>query len=99
MDTFVRLFVNHRPVYGIGSKNIEDAFKALTEAADEEEDGGSSQITRGKFTFFLIFIFIFMINRCTGKNSSDQRRKNDRRRNEKMLPIFGWQDNCQGSYA
>ena len=52
MDTFVRLFVNHRPVYGIGSKNIEDAFKALTEAADEEDDGGSSQITRGKFTFY-----------------------------------------------
>jgi hypothetical protein len=29
MDTFIRLFVNHRPVYGIGKNNIEDAFKAL----------------------------------------------------------------------
>jgi tartrate dehydratase beta subunit/fumarate hydratase class I family protein len=30
METFIRLFVNHRPVYGIGKNNIEDAFKALT---------------------------------------------------------------------
>lgn len=29
MDTFIRLFANHRPVYGIGKNNIEDAFKAL----------------------------------------------------------------------
>ena len=29
MKTFIRLFVNHRPVYGIGQNNIEDAFKAL----------------------------------------------------------------------
>jgi Ca2+-binding EF-hand superfamily protein len=29
MDTFIKLFVNHRPVYGIGKNNIEDAFKAL----------------------------------------------------------------------
>ena len=29
MPTFIRLFVNHRPVYGIGKNDIEDAFKAL----------------------------------------------------------------------
>ena len=29
METFIRLFVNHRPVYGIGNNDIEDAFKAL----------------------------------------------------------------------
>jgi hypothetical protein len=29
MDTFIRLFVNHRPVYGIGKGNIDEAFKAL----------------------------------------------------------------------
>jgi hypothetical protein len=28
METFIRLFVNHRPVYGIGNNDIEDAFKA-----------------------------------------------------------------------
>ncbi len=27
--TFVKLFVNHRPVYGIGKNNIDEAFKAL----------------------------------------------------------------------
>lgn len=42
MDTFIRLFVNHRPVYGIGKNNIEDAFKALS------SDQGSIQLTRGK---------------------------------------------------
>lgn len=29
LDTFVRLFVNHRPVYGIGKPHIEKAFEAL----------------------------------------------------------------------
>lgn len=29
LDTFIRLFVNHRPVYGIGKNNIEDAFGAI----------------------------------------------------------------------
>lgn len=40
MDTFIRLFVNHRPVYGIGKNNIEDAFKALA------TDSGSIQLSR-----------------------------------------------------
>uniref|UniRef100_A0A7S3CT12 Cilia- and flagella-associated protein 251 n=1 Tax=Strombidium rassoulzadegani TaxID=1082188 RepID=A0A7S3CT12_9SPIT len=40
MNTFIRLFVNHRPVYGIGKNNIEDAFKALA------GDGSSIQLTR-----------------------------------------------------
>ena len=26
INTFIRLFVNHRPVYGIGKNNIEEAF-------------------------------------------------------------------------
>ena len=26
LDKFISLFVNHRPVYGIGKNNIEDAF-------------------------------------------------------------------------
>lgn len=29
LDTFVRLFVNHRPVYGIGKPHIEKAFDAI----------------------------------------------------------------------
>jgi hypothetical protein len=29
INTFIRLFVNHRPVYGIGKNNIQDAFQAL----------------------------------------------------------------------
>ena len=29
LDTFIQLFVNHRPVYGIGKNNIEEAFNAL----------------------------------------------------------------------
>lgn len=28
-DTFIRLYVNHRPVFGISKQNIEAAFKAL----------------------------------------------------------------------
>jgi len=29
LDKFISLFVNHRPVYGIGKNNIEDAFNAI----------------------------------------------------------------------
>lgn len=29
MNTFIKLFVNHRPVYGIGKNNIEEAFRVL----------------------------------------------------------------------
>ena len=29
LNTFIRLFVNHRPVYGIGKTDIEHAFKTL----------------------------------------------------------------------
>lgn len=40
-ETFIRLFVNHRPVYGIGKNNIEDAFKALMEDIDGEDNQDS----------------------------------------------------------
>ena len=39
LNTFIRLFVNHRPVYGIGKNNIEEAFNALL--GEEFKDGGS----------------------------------------------------------
>jgi hypothetical protein len=29
IDSFIRLFINHRPIYGISKKNIEGAFTAL----------------------------------------------------------------------
>ena len=41
LDTFIKLFVNHRPVYGIGKNNIEDAFQALL--ADSENGGEGSE--------------------------------------------------------
>lgn len=37
LDTFVRLFVNHRPVYGFGKHDIEEAFKVLF--GDKLRDG------------------------------------------------------------
>ena len=40
LDTFVRLFVNHRPVYGIGKPHIEKAFGAFL--------GGDNQMPSGK---------------------------------------------------
>ena len=41
MDTFIRLFVNHRPVYGIGKGNIDEAFKSLV-----SESGNDQYITK-----------------------------------------------------
>jgi cilia- and flagella-associated protein 251 len=38
LDTFVKLFVNHRPVYGIGKNNIEEAFKVLADGKWGEGD-------------------------------------------------------------
>jgi hypothetical protein len=36
LNTFIKLFVNHRPVYGIGKQNIEQAFKILAETDKAE---------------------------------------------------------------
>lgn len=47
LNTFIRLFVNHRPVYGIGKNNIQDAFQALLET-------GRAGLSRGKFKTLLI---------------------------------------------
>jgi len=41
MNTFIRLFVNHRPVYGIGKGNIDEAFKSLV-----NESGNDQYITK-----------------------------------------------------
>lgn len=43
LNTFIRLFVNHRPVYGIGKNNIHEAFQALL--SDDNKERGV--ITRG----------------------------------------------------
>lgn len=29
LNTFIKLFVNHRPVYGIGKNNIDEAFLSI----------------------------------------------------------------------
>jgi hypothetical protein len=47
MNTFIRLFVNHRPVYGIGKNNIEDAFKDLA------GDKGNLSLTRDELITLL----------------------------------------------
>ena len=38
LDKFISLFVNHRPVYGIGKNNIEDAFSALLQSFGDNAD-------------------------------------------------------------
>ena len=43
IEDFIKLFVNHRPVYGIGKNDIDQAFKDL--ASDEN----GHQLTKGKF--------------------------------------------------
>jgi cilia- and flagella-associated protein 251 len=40
INTFIRLFVNHRPVYGIGKNNIEDAFQSLVQSVGGEARNG-----------------------------------------------------------
>lgn len=47
IDTFIKLFVNHRPVYGIGKNNIEEAFRVLID--DEKND----ELTRDELTQLL----------------------------------------------
>lgn len=42
MNTFIRLFVNHRPVYGIGKGNIDEAFKSLVSG----DSGNDQYITK-----------------------------------------------------
>lgn len=53
MHTFIKMFVNHRPVYGIGKNNIEEAFKILHSDAQEE-----NQLSRGKCFNFNLLNFI-----------------------------------------
>ena len=42
LNTFIKLFVNHRPVYGIGKNNIDDAFKAIL--ADSDDPGADALV-------------------------------------------------------
>lgn len=51
LNTFIRLFVNHRPVYGIGKNNIQEAFSSLI----SEENKERGVLTRGKGKIKLIF--------------------------------------------
>ena len=66
LDTFVKLFVNHRPVYGIGKNNIEEAFKVLggesgllrddlvSMLTNEGEDGGMKVMDIEKALTYLV---------------------------------------------
>lgn len=47
LDTFTKLFVNHRPVYGIGKNNIEEAFAALV-SDDRPADKDALKILKSK---------------------------------------------------
>ena len=47
IDTFIKLFVNHRPVYGIGKNNIEEAFRVLI------DDDKNDELTRDELTQLL----------------------------------------------
>lgn len=38
IETFIKLFVNHRPVYGIGKNNIEKAFEDLISSLGENQN-------------------------------------------------------------
>jgi len=49
LETFVKLFVNHRPVYGIGKQNIETALNVLT----ENQPVVKGKITREEFIHIL----------------------------------------------
>lgn len=39
LEDFIKLFVNHRPVYGIGKNNIKDAFAEIIAQSVEEQIG------------------------------------------------------------
>lgn len=47
LDTFTKLFVNHRPVYGIGKNNIEEAFAALV-SEDRPADKDALKILKSE---------------------------------------------------
>lgn len=51
LDTFIRLFVNHRPVYGIGKNNIEEAIQALSRPL--EGDHKQPLLSKGKISRFI----------------------------------------------
>lgn len=51
LDRFITLFVNHRPVYGIGKNNIEEAFRDLCEGSHDAN--GNLSINRNDFTSML----------------------------------------------
>ena len=53
INTFIRLFVNHRPVYGIGKNNIEAATRVGAAIAERAKKAGIEEcyFDRGGFLF------------------------------------------------
>lgn len=42
LPNFIKLFVNHRPVYGIGKNNIEEAFGSIIQDEENHENGADT---------------------------------------------------------
>jgi cilia- and flagella-associated protein 251 len=76
INTFIRLFVNHRPVYGIGKNNIQDAFQSLIQAAGSDARNGG--LTKGKiqcYNFFLLDDLIRLLREegeCMGQQELEE---------------------------
>lgn len=71
LDQFIKLFVNHRPVYGIGKNNIEEAFRILSQG----RDGSANELTlnRGKsiypgLTVYLMQMIFATISRTKARS-------------------------------
>jgi len=52
-DDFIRLYVNHRPVFGVGKEHIEQAFAALNVMGDSGEGGEGSKLSREQLLYAL----------------------------------------------
>ena len=58
LEVFLRLFVNHRPVYGITKGKIIEALDCLREKRDKDkEDSEKKDLTRGELSSFYFFSF------------------------------------------
>lgn len=48
LDTCIKLFVNHRPMYGIGKKQIQEAVNTI---AGEDDKGEEGKVSWGILSF------------------------------------------------
>ena len=57
LDRFITLFVNHRPVYGIGKNNIEEAFKDLCEGNRDSKDNSIDHSSQTFHDILVLHVF------------------------------------------